>query len=282
MAEEQQLEEQQENKGAEVAEQFAAADAGADPNAGAAPEPPSIEEIASRMGWVPKEKFRGDESDWKPADKFILDGNDIKSAQGRELKEMRRTLDNISKTSGAILAERLQAQREELAQRYEKAVEKGDPDEAFKLSREIISLGTPQPESRPMPDESTVQWVERNPWMKAGTRDYDPVAASRAVAICDQYARADPNMPPAEQIRKTEAILRTEFPHLFQGQVNGKAPPGVNEPSSRVATQPKRGKTSADLPKAARDIAQDMVDRGLIKDVDAYARNYFAQEERMQ
>jgi hypothetical protein len=269
---EQQLEEQQNEEQQAVEDQFAAADAEADPN-----EAPSVEEIASRMGWVPKEKFRGEDTKWKPADQFILDGNDIKSAQSRELKEMRVTLDNVAKTSGAIMAERLQQQHEALAAKYAAAVEKGDPDEAFKLSQQIgdvINRKSGATTERSAPDQATIDWVERNTWMKS-----DPVAAQRAIAICDQYARA--GLTPADQVAKTEQIMRAEFPHLFP-QVNGKAPPGVNEPSTRTATPQRRGKTANDLPKAARDVARDLVDRGLIKDEESYARNYFAQAERMQ
>jgi hypothetical protein len=184
----------------EVENQFAAADEAGDP------EPVQVEDIASRMGWVPKDKFRGPEEKWKPADQFILDGNDIKSAQSRELKEMRQTLDNVARTSGAIMAERLQQQHEALAQRYQAAVEKGDPDEAFALSQEIGHVvaqkrgaGT---EQRP-PAPEAVSWVENTKFMKPGTPDFDPIAAKRAIAICDEYARA--GYSPAEQVAKTEA-----------------------------------------------------------------------------
>jgi hypothetical protein len=282
MAEEvQQAEGQQtEEQKVEVEDQFAAADEQGNPNP-EAPEPPSVDEIASRMGWVPKEKFRGEESKWKPADQFILDGNDIKDRHARELKEMRTTLDTVAKTSGAIMAERLQAQHEELERKYVAAVEKGDPDEAFKLGRQIDQIidakrnGTDP--ARAAPDASTVQWVEKNPWMKPDSPQYDPVAVARAIAVCDQYAKA--NLPAAEQVQKTEAILRREFPHLFN---DGKPPPGVNAPDTRLSVPQKRGKTFGDLPKAAKDIAQDLVDRKLIPSVEHYTRNYFAAQEKVQ
>jgi hypothetical protein len=227
MAEEvQQAEGQQtEEQKVEVEDQFAAADEQGNPNP-EAPEPPSVDEIASRMGWVPKEKFRGEES-------------------------------------------------------YVAAVEKGDPDEAFKLGRQIDQIidakrnGTDP--ARAAPDASTVQWVEKNPWMKPDSPQYDPVAVARAIAVCDQYAKA--NLPAAEQVQKTEAILRREFPHLFN---DGKPPPGVNAPDTRLSVPQKRGKTFGDLPKAAKDIAQDLVDRKLIPSVEHYTRNYFAAQEKVQ
>ena len=43
----------------------------------APPPAPSVEELAQRMGWKPKEQFRGDPDKWRPADEFILQGHEI-------------------------------------------------------------------------------------------------------------------------------------------------------------------------------------------------------------
>lgn len=268
---EDQLDEEVAEKAEAVEEQFAAADAAADPDI----EAPKVEDIASRMGWVPKEKFKGPEEKWKPADQFILDGHDIQTARSRELKEMRQTLDSVARTSGQIMADKLREQHEALSQKYAAAVEKGDPDEAFAASRDIIALKMQDQPTRQAPAPEAVSWVENTKFMKPGTPDFDPVAAQRAIAVCDQYARA--GFGPAEQVAKTEAIMRREFPHLFDA---GKPPPGVNEPSSRTATSSKRPKGVADLPKEARALAQDWVDRGLIPNLDAYASRYWADQER--
>jgi hypothetical protein len=71
--------------------------------------------------------------------------------------------------------------------------------------------------------------------------------------------------------------MRREFPHLFGTQ---KAPPGVNEPRSRDASQPKREKGVNDLPQAARIQAQDLVDRGLIPNLEAYSVKYWADQAK--
>lgn len=274
---EQQPEGQQVEEKLEVADQFAEADDKADPNDDPAP---NVEDIASRMGWVPKDKFRGEESDWKPADKFILDGNDIKSAQSRELKEMRRTLDTVARTTGAVMAERLKSQADALAAKYEGAVERGDTKEAAEALREHDQvMSRAQSSTASEPAAEAIQWVDKNAWMKPGP-SFDPVAAQRAVQICDQYAKA--GLPAADQVAKTEAVMRREFPHLFPDTATKKDPPGVNEPAARTAMAQKRGKTAADMPKVHKDIASDLLDRGLIKDTESYARNYFAQTERMQ
>jgi hypothetical protein len=272
MAEEQQVEDQQQQEQTEkVEDQFAEADA-----KGAVEDeapPPSLEDIAARMGWVPKEKFNGNESDWKPADQFIIAGKDIQRSLSRDLKELRGTLDTVVKTNAAIYQDRLAEQRAEIAAKYEKAVDGGDHDAAFKAANEIIQIDqrARQP-SAPTPAPEAIEWGQRNSRVMA-----DPLAAQRAIELCEPYARAGKSA--GEQLAAIEPMLKREFPHLFETQET-KAPPGVSQPATRMNGSQKRSQTAADLPKEAREIARDMLDRGLIKSEEDYARNYFAQAQK--
>lgn len=257
-----------EDKGAEVAEQFAEADARADPSV----EAPSLEDIASQMGWVPAEKFKGPEDKWKPADKFIIDGKDIQERQSRELKGIRETLETIKATSSSIMVERLAEQHKELSAKYENAVERGDKDEIWQTANAIRDLQTKAEPSRPLAAPETLAWVERNQRVKN-----DPLAWNRALAVNDAYARSFPQSTPAEQLAYTEQILKGEYPALF----DDKAAPTVNAPASRNSGPGKTtGKTAADLPKEARAQADDLVERKLIPSVESYAKHYFEQAEK--
>jgi hypothetical protein len=257
-----------EDKGAEVAAQFEEADAKADPA-------PSVEEIASELGWVPQDKFKGPVEKWKPAEQFIRDGRDIQEKTARELREVRSTLETIKLTSGAIMADKLREQHERLAAQYQKAVDEGDPDRAWKAANAIRDLQTTAatPASAPAPDPATERWVQKN-----GKVMSDPLAASRALQVCDAYARA--GQPIDQQLANTEAVMRREFPHLF----DDKPPASVSSPASRSTAQPTEGgNLVAKLPKEAKDFGKDLVERGLLPNIDAYAKHYFEQrEKRMQ
>lgn len=261
-------EEQEVLEGAETVEdQFAAADAAGDPEGA---ETPSIEEIAGRMGWVPKEKFRGEETKWKPADQFILDGKDIQERQSRELRNIRDTVETIKATTASVLQERLAEQAADLSARYASAVEKGDPDETWAAANELMRLRESAAPRRAAPAPETNEWVQKNSRVMN-----DPLAAQRALQVCDAYARVGQST--VEQLQNTEAVMRREFPHLFED----KAAPSVNAPNSRsTAATAKTGKSAADLPREARAVADDLVDRGLIKSADDYARNYFAAQAK--
>lgn len=255
-----------EEKGAEVADQFAAADAAADPEI---VDPPSVEEVAASIGWTPKDKFRGDPEKWKPADQFIVDGRKAERNMKRELDGLRSTLDTVSKTSAAIMQDKLREQAEALASRYEAAVERGDMKEAASALRQhdaVMAKSQDSPATRQPPSPETEQWAAKNARVFK-----DPLATQRAVELCEPYARA--NYAAADQLSAIEPILRREFPHLF----DDKGPASVEAPRTRSSAPQKRGSTVADMPKEAQEIAKDMAERGLIKSPEDYARNYFAQ-----
>jgi hypothetical protein len=232
--------------------------------------PPSVEDIASRMGWVPKEKFKGDEAKWKPAHDFIIAGKDIQERQSRDLKDLRTTMENVAKTTGAIMAERLETQKRELLAAHARAVEEGDPEAARQIARKIDQV---EATDKPKPSPDSEAWVAKNPWFLE-----DPLAHARAQEVAAIYARSGKS--PAEQLEAAEAAVRREYPHLFKDASQDKAPASVNAPASRTAETQKRGTASGDLPKEAKSIAQDLLDRGLIKSVDDYAKHYFAEQAR--
>jgi DNA-binding XRE family transcriptional regulator len=251
-----------------VEEQFAAADANADPN------PPSIEDLASEIGWVPQDKFSGPSEKWKPADQFIREGRKIQDLQSRELKSIRETLQTVQATSATLFQSKLAEQHAELSRKYAAAIEKGDPDEAWKAANQIRDLQARAAApigSTPTPAPETEQWVSKNKRLWG-----DPVARNDALAICNAYATDYPNSSPAEQLAYTESHMRARYPHLF----DDKPPPQVNGNIQRNSAAPARGKTIADLPKEARAIAEDYVERGLIPNVELYAKNYFAELEK--
>jgi hypothetical protein len=251
-----------------VDEQFAAADANANPN------PPSIEELASEIGWVPQDKFSGPAEKWKPADQFIREGRKIQDLQSRELKSIRETLQTVQATSATLFQSKLAEQHAEWSRRYAAAIEKGDPDEAWKAANQIrdIQARAANPErATPTPAPETEQWVSKNKRLWG-----DPVARNDALAICNAYATDYPNSSPAEQLAYTESHMRARYPHLF----DDKPPPQVNGNINRNSAGGPRGKTVADLPREAKAIAEDMVERGLIPNVEIYAKNYFTELEK--
>jgi hypothetical protein len=241
-------------------------------------EPPAVEtaeDVARKIGWVPKDEFKGNPDDWKPATDFIISGRDIQRGYATELKGLRSQIDVMARTTADIVKDRLEAQRAELTGRYNELVEEGNAAEAFKVSQRLLDIdrrvASPPPGA---PPPEVADFVERNKtWY-----DVDPAATLRAREVSDKLAARGASV--ADQLQAAERIVRTEFPDLFQGQRNGqRAAPAVHRPGSRSAAPSNKAKTFADLPPDNQKVARMMVENGSIPDVEAYSKYYWKNAE---
>ena len=242
----------------------------AEPGAQESSEPTPYDELAQKIGWVPKDQFQGDPALWKPAEQFILDGRDIQRNTAAELKALRTTVETIGKTSATIVEQEVSRRTAELTERYNAAVEDGNATEAFKIGREIMQVqATPAPTVN-APGVEALSFAERNKsWFQK-----DALATATAVEICNRLAAQ--GYDNATQLDAAEKEVKRIYPHLFGG-MNGKPAPGVNAPGQRApAPTSGREKGFADMPPEAQKVANDMVARGVIKADDKAAKELFA------
>jgi hypothetical protein len=235
-----------------------------------------IEALASELGWSPKDQFRGKPEDWKPADEFIRAGRDIQRTVSRELKDVRSTLDTMSRTTAQILQDRLAAQKTELEAKWQDAFDRGDNVAARQLGAQIaqIEAAPAQPAHAAPPTQEGQNFAQRH----AAWYGRNSEATNYALHRAQHYA--DQGLSPARQIAAVEQDMRPIFPDLFQPAQQGKPAPQVRPPQGRTATTSARQKGFADLPPEAQKVAKDMADRGVIPNVEVYATNFFAQAER--
>jgi hypothetical protein len=241
------------------------------------PPPDPVADLARTMGWRPKEQFKGDPNLWKPADQYIKAGAEIQRGLSRDLKELRGTVDNMTRTQGAILEQTLAEQRDRLVARYNRAVEDGDAQTSFQVGRAIDNLNgqaralqqQPGPQIEAPPPEA-VDWIDRNPWFHK-----DPLARDLALNVAERYANA--GEPADVQLAAAEREVRKLYPHLFGAA--SKPPPEVAQPGGRGGSGVKKGSTYADLPQEAKKVAKDMAERGVIPSVEAYAKQYWQNQK---
>jgi hypothetical protein len=240
-------------------------------------DPDPVEALASEMGWVPEDRYTGDKAQWKPAADFIKAGREIQRNYARDLTDLRRTVDVMSRTQADLLADRLAEQKRELTENYNNLVEEGDAASAFRVSQQLLDIdrrvSTPPP-SAPTPEGQ--EFAERH----ASWFNKDQAATARAVQICNELAARGVTDPSA-QLRAAERTIRLEYPEYFEGQANGtgREAPHVNRPGARSPGSSNRAKGFADMPKQAQDIANDMVARGVIKSRDDYVTRYWQNAE---
>jgi hypothetical protein len=246
-------------------------------------EPEAITALASEMGWVPRDQFRGDPDDWKPATDFIRTGKDIQRGLSRELRGVRDEVSRISRTSADLaeqVRERAVAERDAYWARVQaKGVEEGKQDvvdravdERMKIRVEAEKAKDTAPDNGPPPE--TAAFVERHKaWFNV-----DSLATMRAQEICDQLAKRGVAIP--EQLQQAERAIRKEFPELFPK--SAKQPAGVQTGQSRSSGgSSSKARGYADMPAESQAMARDMLDRHGIP-LEKTAESYWKEAEKQR
>lgn len=225
------------------------------------PEPAkvsSIEDVASKMGWSTKDKWRGDPNKWKPADEFVISTAAVNRTLSRDLKATKESVDRISRASVAIADREFERHLAELSAKHDAAIDAGDKEGAKRLGVEIAKTqaAPPIPERDPVED-----FIERN----SSWYNEDPDATDLAYKTAEMWARKGADH--ATQMQKAEETVKKRYPALFgdagkPAETPAKPAPSVNAPASRQGSNSARKKGVADLPPEAKRAMADFVRRG--------------------
>lgn len=227
-----------------------------------------IEAFAREQGWAPKEEWRGNPDDWRDPRDFLKYGMQRGKEAGREMRELRSTVDRIGKTSEALMRRQLDEQRQALESQFADAVENKDHEGARAAREELTRLEATS--AQPSHDGDVQDFMSRN----AGWFGQNRAATALARQITAEAAAK--GVSPAEQLRMAEDAVKADFPQLF-GQQTARAPakaPAVNAPATRAAATAQRAKGFNDLPADAQRAGHDFVKRGMVKTLDDYAKVY--------
>lgn len=244
------------------------------------------ESKALRMGWRPKEEFKGDETKWVDAETFVKRGEEVlpfvqannkaleKSNKelASKLAKVERTLkefgDFHSKTEKRMYAQAMQ----DLEERHANAVEAGDLQAARAVTKEMTALvadATPERSTEAHPNGWTADYAsavdsfqEANPWF----------GSDRTMTIfakgLDEELAAD-GMEPKARLKEIARQARVEFPQKFENPARRNAAAVEGGGNGRPAGG---GKTYANLPPEAK--AQ--CDR-FVKSIPGFTRDKFIQ-----
>jgi hypothetical protein len=217
-----------------------------------------IASLASELGWVPQDQFRGDPEKWKPAADFIKTGRDIQQTTAKELRTLREQMERVSGVTSQIVQDKIAERDAYWRSQFTQAVEEGDTERAQKL---VEQRPTAQPDNS-MPAE-TQAWVAKNEWFNK-----DPLAQARAIEICERLK----HLPVSEQLAQAERGIRKEFPEHFPAPA--KQPPGVQTGQARNPAPSNRAKGFADMPADSQKLALDYEKRLGVKRED-FAKSYW-------
>lgn len=127
----------------------------------AAEDSPEDIAAATKLGWTPKEKFRGDPEKWvsakdfrekadtvmpllrKQRDELMNEVSDLRqrdAARDAELKAVKAALKAVEDTQEEDLADRVAATKDDLEEQISQASEAGDHRRVAKLTRQMVEL----------------------------------------------------------------------------------------------------------------------------------------------
>jgi hypothetical protein len=274
------VEEQSADEGEPVIEQQAGND-----DDGGDPEP--SEEQARRLGWKPKEDYKG-ESEWRDWKEFLdeeaLNAPQLRAANKvmkRREAQMEKRLRKMEAAFNEVKQYVTEAEERgynravtDIRKRQREAVALGDTDaydeaeqELADLTKEVKAKAPKQPEVDPEVQKSFRKWERDNDWY--GSDDVMTAVADRIAAKMGTYAEND--MEPDEYLEELTARVKKELPHKFKSDPLPKkrsAVEGVGE--TRAA---RNAETFENLPLEARQQYQRFIDMDVPVKKDVFTKN---------
>jgi hypothetical protein len=257
---------------------------------------PELEREALDMGWIPKEQFRGDPSQWRPAEEFVKRGREfmpILKARDRknreeisqlknELQSTRTTLEKIVKVSEKVSQQAYEKAKAELTQQQATAVAAGDTATWMRLEQDKEKLEKPEPVQMENPQAPPVHpefraWQEENPWYKPDDPEDELTIYANAVGarLAQSLPKGTPYHMWASQVAEK---TRKAFPHRFQNPNRSRASAVDGGDVRQPGPGRPKAKTYNDLPADAKEVCDKYVKQGLHKDRESYVKIYFEED----
>jgi hypothetical protein len=204
---------------------------------------PEVVKEAESQGWVPKERFRGNESDWVDADTFVKRGREILpilrknnenlvkdlNATKEQLKEFREAAEEFKKFQREAYerkANEYEDRIREIKESRAQAISDGDGQkvnalddaldqakedlkEAKQAVKEADTVKTPEPASQAMEPELQ-SWLDGNTWFGQDKR-----MTGIANGIGDSLRLEFPMLKGKAFLDKLDEVLAEEFPNKF-------------------------------------------------------------------
>ena len=215
---------------------------------------PEVQHEAESQGWVPKERFRGNESDWVDADTFVKRGREIlpilrknnenlvKDLQATkdELRQFREAAEEFKKfqrESYERKAQEYESRIQEIKESRAQAISDGDGQkvnalddaldqakenfkEAKQSVKDVVSAKDPEPTPEAI-DPGLQAWLDRNSWFGQDKR-----LTGMVNGIGESLRLEFPLLKGQAFLDKLDEVLAEEFPSKFGGK--------KQSPSSRV------------------------------------------------
>jgi hypothetical protein len=199
----------------------------------ASPNAPTEAEVEARkMGWSPKEEFRGDPEKWRPAEEWLDRGKRILPIVLKDnerlqrnldrvkddLKELRESTKEIVEFHTAAAKREYERGRREIEAKIEAAAANAD---ASTVRQEMVNLdnltkqNTPPVKKVETQQQATINpetqdWIDKNQWFNR-----DRVLAAYAIDVYGNLQREKPGLSETDLLAETTRRTSAKFPEKF-------------------------------------------------------------------
>lgn len=261
---------------------------------------------AESQGWVPKERFRGNDSDWVDADTFVKRGREIlpilrknnenlmkdlshTKEQLREFREAAEEFKKFQKDAYERKAADYEKRIQEIKDSRAQAISDGDGQkvnalddaldeakenfkEARQAAKDVTSNTMPEVTDAPANtiDPSLQVWLDKNTWFGTDRR-----MTSIVNGIGESLRLEFPSLKGQPFLDKLDEVLQEEFPTKFGNNKIKKSPGSPVESGSGRQGRSGGGSRSYDhLPADAKAACDRFLKQGTIKTKQEYVDMY--------
>jgi len=225
---------------------------------------PEIEAEAKRMGWTPKDQFKGDPDKWRGADEFVERGRNMLpivratvKKQEREIAELKQSMKEFgefhTKTEQRAYAQAMA----DLKQQRADAIAAGDGVAFDKIDGAIDDLKKDietkaKPAKTDDSDPVFDDWKTKNKWLD------DPKMEAFGNAAANYLRSTGEKSTGADFLELVTKEVKAKFPDKFENPRRTSAPSVEGgAPAARSG-----GKSFADMPAEARAACERMARNG--------------------
>jgi hypothetical protein len=222
---------------------------------------------ARRLGWVPKEDFKGDPDKHRSAEEFLERGetmlpllkrdndrlHDGMTKLERRLADQERTFAQFAEFATKAEERAYKKAKAELEAKRDTAIETADVNTARQAQREIDQLEAPvapKPEIKkdePQLDPAIQSWIGENEWFNKS-----PSLRAYSVEVFGDLEKQFPGKSKSELLAETKQKTMERFPDKFGINPKREGASTVNEPGGITQPRKKQGRTYDDLPVEAK------------------------------
>jgi len=250
-----------------------------------------VQHEAESQGWVPKERYRGNEADWVDAETFVKRGREILpilrknnenlvkdlNATKEQLKDFREAAEEFKKfqrESYERKASEYERRIQDIKESRAQAINDGDGqkvnalDDALDEAKEDLKeakqavkdvISVPEQPASAAVDPNLQSWLDKNAWFGEDRR-----MTSIANGLGEGLRLEFPGLKGEAFLEKLDEALAEEFPNRFGGKSKSPSTNRVESGSGRQSRSSSNAQSYENLPSEAKAACDRFVKQKLM------------------